>query len=170
MTDPALERFFEILRDRDLSLVYSNGQLRMLGPREEITPGIRGFVAAHRKDLIALLAPPQEDPNRPLKQRLYPETPGQPIKGRPILTEAWPASDDIYASALWWRYVGETKWRAYPGRNPHNLPLPAGEELEDTNEATRPDVEENTANRQENAGAPSPAGIGPGRPEGDERP
>jgi hypothetical protein len=112
----SLRSVLDVLAERGLSLVLgADGQPRVKGDPEEVTPALLEALKAYRPEIVARLTP------KPAREWLWPT--GHRYRERP--GDGWP--DTHHASgAWWWRLEGETTWRLVPGRNPEGRPPPEG--------------------------------------------
>jgi hypothetical protein len=89
-----------------LRLEWFDGRLAFAGPAGLVTAGMRAVLDAFRDELVLQFPPPAG-----LRQWLW-------ATGHEGTEESWWAWAPDYhpAGAWWWRFLGETRWQAVPGR------------------------------------------------------
>ena len=122
------EEILEEIRKRGLEIVLSeDGVLKLRGSSEEKTPALLKALRHHRERIVGRLFPGKEVKPPPLPPRpreflwrtghTYTQTPNDP---RHAMEEFAPVG------AWWWRWQGESEWRAVPGRGGENCSLLPG--------------------------------------------
>ena len=130
----SVEAIFAVLKERNLRLAFgADGKLVFRGQVSEVTDALKDAVKIYKDEIVPLLASQGITPQSVLSQpapvvrparefawhtgHRYTQTPDDP---RYDMEEFSPGG------AWWWRWQGETEWRAVPDRGGENCSLIEG--------------------------------------------